>query len=42
MPTICLHIPTNDVSVRQEFHTNTNAEARVAIDMQSTLKRSKT
>ena len=26
MPTICRHIPTNDVTVRQEFHTNTNAE----------------
>ena len=26
MPTICRHIPTNDVTVRQEFHTYTNAE----------------
>ena len=26
MTTICRHIPTNDVTVRQEFHTNTNAE----------------
>ena len=26
MPTICRHIPTNDVTVRQEFHTHTNAE----------------
>lgn len=45
MPTIFLHIPANNITVRQELRANAYAEVRVShcwvSDVQSTLQRSK-